>query len=83
MRAVAHAIDERLDDLEVDVGFEQREANFAERVLDVRFGQPTFTPDRAKDVLESVAESVEHTDRPAKPGASLGDVDRRQRKPLS
>ena len=33
-RAVADAIDERLDDLEVDVGLEEREANLAQRRLD-------------------------------------------------
>ena len=34
-RLVANAIDERLDDLEVDVGFEQRQPDFAQRRLDV------------------------------------------------
>ena len=33
-RPVAHAVDERLDDLEVDVRFEQREPNLAQRRLD-------------------------------------------------
>ena len=33
-RPVAHAIDERLDDLEVDVRFEQRHPDLAERGLD-------------------------------------------------
>ena len=33
-RPIAHAIDERLDDLEVDVGFEQRQPDLAQRGLD-------------------------------------------------
>ena len=39
-RPVAHAVDERLDDLEVDVGFEQREPDLAQRGLDVLRRQP-------------------------------------------
>ena len=42
-RPVAHAIDERLDDLEVDVGFEQRQPNLAQRRLDVA---PSAAPRR-------------------------------------
>ena len=38
-RPIAHAIDEGLDDLEVDVGLEQRHANLAQRQLDRLFGQ--------------------------------------------
>ena len=32
-------VDELLDDLEVDVGLEQRQANFAQRLLHVLFGE--------------------------------------------
>ena len=39
-RPIAHAVDERLDDLEVDVGFEQRQADLAQRRLDVLRRQP-------------------------------------------
>ena len=38
-RAIAHAIDEGLDDLEVDVGLEQRQPDFPEGGLDGRFGE--------------------------------------------
>ena len=41
-RAIANAIDERLDDLEVDVRLEQRHPDLAERRLDGRFGEPEF-----------------------------------------
>ena len=39
-RPIAHAIDERLDDLEVDVGFEQRQPDLAQRRLDGLLGEP-------------------------------------------
>ena len=51
-RALAHAIDERLDDLEVDVGLEQRHADLAQRRLDDRLRQPRLAAQRAEHVLE-------------------------------
>src|SRR3954471_11658350 len=54
--AVAHPIDERLDDLEIDVSLEERHANFAQRGLDRRFGQSRFASKRAKYSLQAVAE---------------------------
>ena len=41
---VAHAIDERLDDLEIDVGFEQRETDLAKGRFDVLGRQPPLPP---------------------------------------
>ena len=38
-RALADAPDEVLDDLEVDVGFQQGQAHFTEGLADVLFGQ--------------------------------------------
>ncbi len=35
-----HPLDERLDDAEVHVGFEQRQPNLAKRGIDGRFAQP-------------------------------------------
>ena len=58
--AVADAIDERLDDLEVDVRFEQREPNFAQRDLDVLRRQSGLAPKRRENVLKSCAEGLEH-----------------------
>ena len=58
--AIAHAIDEGLDDLEVDVRFEQRHANFAQRQLDRLFGQSSLAANRAEDVLQAVGERVKH-----------------------
>jgi len=40
MARIADAVDERLDDLEIDVGFEQREPNLAEGDLDILRRQP-------------------------------------------
>ncbi len=37
--ALAHGGDEVLDDLEVDVGFEQRATDFAHRFIDILLGQ--------------------------------------------
>ena len=59
-RAIADAVDERLDDLEVDVGFEQRQPNLAQRRLDVVRRQPHFAAQRLEDVLDAGAERLEH-----------------------
>ena len=59
-RPIADAIDERLDDLEVDVGLEQRHANLAQRDLDRLLGEAGLAADLAEDVLEALAEGFEH-----------------------
>ena len=53
-RPIAHAIDERLDDLEVDVGLEQRQPDLAQRRLDGLFGEPRLAAKRLEDVLQAV-----------------------------
>jgi len=58
--ARSHPIDERLDDLEIDVGFEQGEANLAERSLDVLGRQPRIAAKRLENVLQPRAEGLEH-----------------------
>ncbi len=55
-RAVADAVGERLDDLEVDVRFEQRHADFAKRRLDGRFAQAGLAAQRPEDVLQPGAQ---------------------------
>jgi hypothetical protein len=57
---IAHAIDERLDDLEVDVRFEQREPNLAQAHFDVLRRQPGLAPKRLENVLKACAEGLEH-----------------------
>ena len=59
-RAIADPVDEGLDDLEVDVGFEQREADLAERRLDVLRRQLRLAAKRLEHVLQACAEGIEH-----------------------
>jgi hypothetical protein len=59
-RAVAHAIDERLDDLEVDVGLEERETDLAQRSLDVLGRQFRFAAKRFERILETRSQGFEH-----------------------
>ena len=59
-RARLHAGDEVLDDLEVDVGFEQREADLAHRARDHLFVQLSAAPERAQSRVQLVAKGVEH-----------------------
>ncbi|MGC4080545.1 MAG: hypothetical protein QM736_00105 [Vicinamibacterales bacterium] len=48
-RLVAYVIDKRLDDLEVDVGFEKRETNLAQRGFDVLGRQPPLACQRLEE----------------------------------
>ncbi len=54
--AIADPVDERLDDLEVDVGLEQRHADLAQRGLDGLLGQASFAPKGAEHALQASAE---------------------------
>ena len=49
-----------LDDLDVDVGLEEREADFAKRFLEVRLADARFAPELLEDRFELVAEGLEH-----------------------
>jgi hypothetical protein len=59
-RLVPNAIDERLDDLEVDVRLEQRQADFPQRGLYMLVGQAHLAPEGRECVLDPVAERIEH-----------------------
>ena len=59
-RALAHAGDEVADDREVDVGFEQREADLAHRARDRLLVQTALLAKVAERALEAVREAVEH-----------------------
>ena len=59
-RALAHRADELLDDLEVDVGLEEREADLARRARDRLLVEARAAPEVADGVLEPVGERVEH-----------------------
>src|SRR5262249_24757025 len=56
----ADALDEALDDLEVDVGLEQRHAHLTERFLDVLFRQAAEAAEPVEDPCQSRSEAVEH-----------------------
>ena len=60
-RAFADPGQEVLDDLEVDVGFEERHAHVAQGFVDIRLGDLPGAADTAKDVFEFVGEGVEHS----------------------
>ena len=60
-RPVADAVDECLDDLEVDVGLQERQADLAQRGLDVLGREPRFAAKTLEDVLETGTEGFEHT----------------------
>ena len=52
--ALLHLRDERLDDLEVDVGLEQREPDLAHRLVDVGLGELAAVADVGERRLEAV-----------------------------
>ena len=59
-RAIPDPIHERLDDLEVDVGFEQRQAYLTQGRLDCGLGKTSFSTNGAEDVLQAATKRVEH-----------------------
>ena len=59
-RALPHLGDEVLDDLEVDVGLEQREPDLAHRLRDRLLVEAALAAQVAEGVLELVGEGVEH-----------------------
>src|SRR4029079_4219013 len=58
----AHAVDKRLDDPEIDVGLEQGETDLAERRVDGGLAQTRLASKRLEDVLQAVAQGLEHDD---------------------
>ena len=48
---------------QVDVGLEERQADLAERLLDVVLGDPGLARELAQEALEALGESFEHRDR--------------------
>ena len=59
-RALPHALDEALRDLEVDVRLEQREADLAHRLRDRLLVEALRAPDVAEHRLQPAGERVEH-----------------------
>ena len=56
----ADARDEVLDDLEVDVGLEEGEADLAHGGIDVGFADPAAAGQGAEGLAQALAEAVEH-----------------------
>ena len=63
-RTRAHALDELLGDAEVDVGLEEREADLAQRGVDLGLAEDTLPAEGPEDPLEPFAERLEHADPP-------------------
>jgi len=59
-RSLADARDELLDDLEVDVGLEQRQADFAHRAVHVGLGHAAAAGQGAQRPAQSLAQGIEH-----------------------
>ena len=59
-RALAHALEERADDLDVDVRFEQGQTHLAQRLGDVVLAEATEATQPLEDVVQPVAEPLEH-----------------------
>ena len=62
-RALAHGGDERLDDAEVDVGLEQREADLAHGAIDVLGAERAARAQVAEGGLQFVRKRLEHAGR--------------------
>jgi hypothetical protein len=59
-RLFLDAIDEGADDLEVDVGLQERHAHLAERLLDVVLGQAAAPPSLSKMVCSLGTQGIQH-----------------------
>ena len=57
----ANSLDEVFDNLEIDVGFEQRETNLFQGFCDVLFGKDPGTTQLFKNLLEFFAERIQHS----------------------
>jgi hypothetical protein len=59
-RRGADTVHKRLDDFEVDVGLQQRQAHFAQGGIDVRLGQHAAARQPFDDLLEAALKSLKH-----------------------
>src|SRR5689334_19937727 len=55
-----NVVDEFLDDLEVDVGLEQGEANFAKRLVNILFGQRGLAAEGLESALQFFLKILKH-----------------------
>ena len=61
-----HLIDEAAHNRQSDIGFEQRDADFAHRFPHIGFVERAAPAQPGKDIAEAVAETVEHVEILAK-----------------
>ncbi len=59
-RLAFDVLDKIADDLDIDVGFEQREPDFAQRILDIALGDPALALEFLENSFEAVAERIKH-----------------------
>ena len=59
-RLLADVLDELFDDVQVDVGFEQRHANFFERLADVFFGKGSLAAQVLERALQLICKILKH-----------------------
>ncbi len=59
---VANVVDQLLDDFKVDVGFEQRKADFAERLGDIFFSDGALSAQVLEGALQAFGEIFKHAD---------------------
>ena len=71
-RLFLHRGDEVLDDRQRDVGLEQREADFAQRVGDVDVGEARLAAQRFDDARKPLGQGVEHRDSRVRAAAAAG-----------
>src|SRR5690554_893128 len=59
--ALAHTLNESLDHWQGDIGLKQRTAHFAQRILDIVFGQARLSLDGLERVREPITEILKHS----------------------
>jgi hypothetical protein len=59
-RPVLHRIDECLGDGQIDISFEQCQANFPQRLRNIRFADPAKSAQFLEYAVETIAELREH-----------------------
>ena len=59
-RLRAHGVDEVLHHRQRNIGFEQRDAHFAQRFLDIRLGQARFAAHLLHDAREACGQCLKH-----------------------
>ena len=59
-RLLANVVNQFFDDFEVDIGFQQRQPNFAQRLLDVLFRQAALATQVLEGALQFFCEVLKH-----------------------